>query len=146
MKPSKNKRRKTRRAAYHRIMNSISRSADDPEALRSLQRLKEWYFREVDSLLDSMDRRGSDRQRRDEKAFVRDILRVIENSGWITIYRHGQGEVQIKSDMCEYIAARMSCPGPAAEAAGPSTSNDLRTKAAEHLYRRAIRTLQPKHV
>ncbi|OVE74077.1 hypothetical protein BVX94_01610 [bacterium B17] len=129
MSVSKNRRRKDKRAEYYKAAN---------ESGEKLQQLKEVFFQNIDTTIDNMDLNDPNDDRVDEHAFIRDILKAIEKNGWVTVFRLGMTPLQIKADIYEYISSRTN----SAEAG----ANHQRALAAQHLFDRAISSIQPKRI
>ena len=133
-RPSKNRRRKDRRAAYHAAINALSVNPHDPEAFEALTALLSKYCEQVDQQIDSIGAYATELCSEDERHFIKGLLLPLGNSGWSTIHT-SHGNIQIKADINDYIRRRRS--------AG-SRHGDIRALAAESLHERAISQIRPR--
>ena len=140
-RPSKNRRRKDRRHRYHALGNALSRQPEDAALMQALGELKEQYFRSVDRQIDNIGAFADADSTGDEKAFIREILRVVEEKGWVTVYTANAGDIQMRSDVHEYIDARLAS---GRSGRGPRSAAQ-RAAAAQHLCERAIASIRPRH-
>ena len=125
MKPSKNSRRKQRRAEFHAVMNALAKDPSSPDALRQLMKLKEQYFAQVDDDLNHLATETA------ENLFIRDVLRSVDQGPWVKVQGADGRTVQMKSNLWEYIKSRQA--------------KDVHSAmAAEHLVKRAIDRIQPR--
>ncbi len=138
-KPSKNKLRKSRRRAYYDAVNALAGNPRDVAAADALEALKERYFVEVDGRIDGLGLFSDADQA--EWAFMNDILRVVEENGWVVLYTKDMGEIQIKSDVFEYIKARRTVRATGKRASCAAQ----RAAAAQHLCERAVASIRPRH-
>lgn len=134
-KPSKNRRRKNQRAAYHSAVNTLSKDPQNREAIETLEALLSRYCGQVDLQIDSIGACSEEMCRKDEHRFINDLIRQLESNGWVTI-QTPHGNVQIKTDINDYIQQRRS--------AG-TRHGQIHSMVAESLHERAIQRIRPRH-
>lgn len=135
-RPSKNRRRKDQRGAYHAAINALSSDPENPDAIEALTALVARYCRQVDQQIDSIGAFAEELCGEDELHFINGLIHQLENNGWVTIHtRHG--DIQIKADINDYIRQRRSTG---------SRHGSIHSMVAESLHERAIQRIRPHHV
>ncbi len=130
---SKNKRRKNRRRKFYDALNALRCNPEDAVSLKALAGLMEQYCCTVDGQIDDIGAYSEEQCRIDERSFVNELLRSMDENGWVTIHTP-DGLIQVKADINDYIRIR---------GASKARRHHMHAVVALHLHERAVSRIRP---